>query len=167
MQEVPINEAVSLRFPEQLFLITTTDKDGRANIMTIAWCMLTSFDPYMVALSVCKERYTHLLISQNREFTLAFPTVDMKKEVLYCGTHSGRKVDKLKESGLKVMSAKKVKAPLIEKCNVNLECKVIGELDTGSNTIFVGEILVAYVSEHAQRALYCFGGDTYGSIRTA
>lgn len=164
MREVPINDAVSRRFPERLFLVSSVDKDGKANIMTIAWCMLTSFEPYMIALSVCKERYSHSLISQNREFTLAFPTVDMKGEVLYCGTHSGRDVDKLKESGLKVMPAKKVKPPLIDKCNINLECKVIGELDTGSNTIFVGEILVAYISEQAGKGLYCLGGDTYRSI---
>jgi len=164
MREVPINDAVSRRFPEQLFLLSSVDKDGKANIMTIAWCMLTSFEPYMVALSVCKERYTHLLISQNREFTLAFPTVNMKEEVLYCGTHSGRQVDKLKESGLKVVSAKEVKPPLIDKCNINLECKVVGKLDTGSNTIFVGEVLVAYISERLQKGLYCFGGETYGSI---
>lgn len=164
MRQVAINEAVSRRFPEQLFLLSSVDKDGKANIMTIAWCMLTSFDPYMVAISVCKERYSHGLISQNREFTLAFPTADMKEKVLYCGTHSGRDVDKLNGSGLKVMPAKKVKAPLIDKCNVNLECRVIGELDTGSNTIFVGEILAAYISEQAQKGLYCLGGDRYGSI---
>ena len=164
MQEVPINDAVSRRFPEQLFLLSSVDNDGKANIMTIGWCMLTSFDPFMMAISVCKERYSHSLISQNREFTLSFPTEEMKEEVLYCGTHSGRAVDKLKESRLKVMPAKKVKTPLIDKCNVNLECRVVGELDTGSNTIFVGEILVAYISEQAQKGLYSLGGDRYGSI---
>lgn len=164
MREVPINEAVSRRFPEQLFLLGSMDKKGKANIMPIAWCMLTSFDPYMVAISVCKERYSHSLISQNKEFTLAFPTADMKEEVLFCGTHSGRDMDKLKESGLKLMPAKKVKAPLIDQCNVNLECKVIAEIDTGSNTIFVGEILVAYISEQARKGLYTLGVDRYGSI---
>lgn len=164
MREVDINEAVSRRFPEQLLLLGSADKDGKANIMTIAWYMLTSSDPRMVAISVCKERYSHALISQNREFTLAFPTADMKEGILYCGTHSGRDVDKLKKSGLKVMPAKKVKAPLIDQCNVNLECKVIAELDTGSNTIFVGEIIVAYISEQARKGLYSLGGDRYGSI---
>jgi len=164
MREVPITEAVSRRFPEQLFLLGSVDKKGKANIMPIAWCMLTSFDPYMVAISVCKERYSHSLISQNKEFTLSFPTADMKEEVLFCGTHSGRDMDKLKESGLKVMPAQKVKPPLIYKCNVNLECRVVGELDTGSNTIFVGEILAAYISEQACKGLYSLGGDRYGSI---
>ena len=164
MLEVPINEALSGRFPERLFLVSSVDKDNKANIMAIAWCMLTSSDPRMVAISVCKERYTHSLISQNREFTLAFPTVDIKEEVIYCGTHSGRDVDKLKESNLKIIPAKKVKAPLIDKCNVNLECKVIDALDTGSNTIFVGEILAAYILEKSRKGLYCFGNDRYGSI---
>jgi flavin reductase (DIM6/NTAB) family NADH-FMN oxidoreductase RutF len=164
MREVTISEAISRRFPEQLFLLSSVDKDGNANIMTIGWCMLTSFDPFMVAISVCKERYSHSLISENGEFTLAFPTEDMKEKVLYCGTHSGRDVDKLKESGLIVIPAKKVKAPLIDKCNVNLECKVISKLDTGSNTIFVGEILVACISELPGKGLYSLGGDRYGSI---
>jgi len=164
MREVSIDKALSRRYPERLFLVTSVDKDGKANVMTIGWCMLTSFDPYMVAISVCKERYTHSLISQGGEFVLSFPTVDMKEEVLYCGTHSGRDVDKLKESNLKTRPAKRVNPPLIDKCNINLECKVVDQLDTGSNTIFVGEILTAYISEQPQKGLYCLGSDTFGSI---
>lgn len=165
MREVSIDKALSRRFPERLFLVTSVDEDGKANVMTIGWCMLTSFDPYMVAISVYKERYTYSLISQNREFTLAFPTVDMKEEVLYCGTHSGRDVDKLKGSNLKTRPAKRVKPPLIDKCNVNLECKVLNQIDTGSNTLFIGKILAAYTSDKKKKGLYCFGADRYGGAK--
>lgn len=164
MHEVSIDKAVSKRFPERLFLLTSIDRSGKANVMTIGWCTLTSFDPFMVAISVCKERYTNRLISQNKEFVLSYPTVSMQETVLYCGTHSGHTVDKLKESTLKTKKAKWIKPPLIENCDVNLECKVVNQIDTGSNTLFIAEILAAYVSDQKQKGLYCLGADTYGGL---
>jgi len=164
MREVPANKAVSRRFPERLFLLGSVDENGKRNVMTIGWCMLTSVDPFEVAVSVCKDRHSHLLISRSREFTLAFPTGEMKEQVLYCGSHSGRDVDKLTKSGLKWKPGEKVKSPLVDGCNANLECKVIGEMDTGSHTIFVGEIVAAYIADRAQKGLYCLDGRRYGSI---
>jgi len=81
----------------------------------------------------------------------------MAKEVLYCGTHSGREVDKFKETGLVAVPAKKVRPPLIEGCVANFECKVVGEIETGDHTIFVGEVVAAHVSEEKKRRLYNLG----------
>ncbi len=165
MHEVPIDKALSRRFPERLFLLTSIDKDGKPNIMTIGWCMLTSFEPFMVAISVCKERYTNSLIKQSKEFVLSYPSVEMEDIVLYCGTHSGLNVDKLKELNLKTNQAKKVRPPLIEKCEVSLECKVTNQIETGSNTLFIGEILAAHTTDKKKNGLYCFGADRYGGTK--
>ncbi len=87
-------------------MATSVDSKGKPNIIALGWCMPTSFDPPMMAISVGKTRYSHQLISESREFVLAFPSEEMGKEVLYCGTHSGRDVDKFKETGLVPVPAK-------------------------------------------------------------
>ncbi len=129
-----------LLYPNQIALATSIDKDGTPNIITLAWNMRTSDEPPMIAISVGKSRYSHKLISECGEFVLAFPGEEMQKAAIYCGTHSGRNVDKFKESGLKAEKAESVRPPLIAGCIANFECVVASSLDTGDHTIFVGEI---------------------------
>lgn len=163
MEEIPIPSAWKLLYPNQVVLATSVDKEGKPNIITLGWSMHTSFEPPLVAISVGKTRYSHRLISECREFVLAFPNKDMGKEVLYCGTHSGRNSDKFRESGLKPEKAEMVKPPLIKGCVVNFECRVVKTLDTGDHTIFVGEILKAH-SSGRKEILLDLGGYRFSSF---
>ncbi|MCI2426008.1 flavin reductase family protein [Candidatus Acetothermia bacterium] len=130
----------------------------------LGWSMCTSFIPPMVAISIGKTRYSHKLISEGKEFVFAYPGEDMEKEVLYCGTHSGQDVNKFKELGLIAIPAKRVRPPLIDRCIVNMECKVVGQLDTGDHTIFVGEIVASYISDEKKRRLYNLGNEKFGGL---
>ncbi|MBU2567142.1 MAG: flavin reductase family protein [Elusimicrobia bacterium] len=169
MREVSSAEAWKRKYPEQVVLVVSWDeKNNRANIITLGWSMTTSFGPPMVAISVGHTRYSHQLISSTKEFVLAFPTLKMEKDVLFCGTNSGRDVDKFISTGLTPMTAKKVKPPLIKECLVNMECKVTGQLVTGDHTIFAGEIVAAYVSDETATVTPAAGtgdGRTTGTIR--
>ena len=164
MKEVSASEAWKRKYPESVVLVASMDKEGHPNIITLGWSMCTSFVPPMVAISVGKTRYSHKLIAEGKEFVLAFPHEGMKEEVLYCGTHSGREVDKFKKTGLTAVPGKHVRPPLIKECLMNMECRVVGELDTGDHTIFAGEILTAYVSEKSGKRLYHLKGDKFGGL---
>jgi len=165
MQEVPVSEAWQRKYPEPTILATCVDEAGRPNAITLGWSMCTSFQPPMMAISIGKTRYSHELIMKTREFVLVFPSEDMAEAVMFCGTHSGRDVDKFKETGLKILPAKFVKAPLIDGAVANFECKVVGTLETGDHTIFAGEILAAYVDEEKEQRLYNLGGYKLDVIR--
>lgn len=158
MREVSASRAnARYKQPYRVVLAVSVDEDGKANIISLGWSMFTSFNPPMLAISVGKTRYSHKLISKGRESVLAVPGEDMSEEVLYCGTHSGRDVDKFEETGLIPRPAKLVKPPLIEECIVNQECKVVGQLDTGDHTIFVGKVVTSWVSDDARRNLLSIG----------
>ena len=153
MKEVNVSEAWGRKYPEPVVMVTSI-KDGKPNIIPLGWSMITSFVPSMMAISIGHTRYSHEIISKGKEFVLAYPSEDMGKEVLYCGTHSGREVDKFKETGLKSSPAKFVKPPLIKDAVANFECKVIKQTDTGDHTIFVGEVIAAYINPEKKRRLY-------------
>ena len=157
MKEVKIEEAWKKKYPEQVSLAVTISKDGKPDIIALGWVMPTSFNPPMVAISVGKTRYTHKLLSEIPEFVLCFPSEKQKDAMIFCGTHSGKDHDKFKETGLKPVKAKYVKPPLIEGSVAAFECKVVATLDTGDHTIFVGEILTAYISETEEKRIYNFG----------
>ncbi len=126
---------------------------GKRSICPLGWKMNTSASPPMMAISVAPSRFTHSLIVKSGEFVLAWPGEDLAETTLFCGTCSGRYVDKIKEAKLSVVQGEYVKAPLIQECIANLECRLTGQLTTGDHTIFVGEIMAVWVNEKPKRLL--------------
>ena len=62
-------------------------------------------------------------------------------QVDYCGTKSGKEVDKFKEANLTKETSKNVKAPSIKECPISLECKVKEIKELGSHHMFIGEVV--------------------------
>jgi len=73
------------------------------------------------------------------------PTVELAEKVVGCGNTSGRKTDKFKVFGLTQAVASRVKAPLIDECYVNLECKVVDETMVTKYNLFIFEVLKAWI----------------------
>ncbi len=132
-----------LLHPRNTILVTCIDKNGRPNIITLAWSMPISMKPAVVGISVAPSRYSHGLIAETREFAINIPTRDIVKQTLYCGRVSGRNVDKFKQSKLTPIPARKIKPPLIKECIAHLECRVTQQLTIGDHTLFIGEVVAA------------------------
>lgn len=131
---------INILHPRQTVLCSVQSKEER-NIITLAWTMIISRDPPIVAISVSPLRYSHDLIKNSKEFTLNVPTKDIIKEVYYCGTHTGKTVDKFAETGLTPLDGKNIDSPRIKECIGQIECKVIDAKKYGDHTLFVGEVL--------------------------
>ena len=56
------------------------------------------------------------------------------------GSHSGRDEDKFEKLNIAVEEGIKVNAPLLADCPINIECKVVDSIVTGSHEMFVGKI---------------------------
>lgn len=139
----------TMLFPLPVVMVTSQDAEKRrTNICTVAWTGTVCTDPPMLSISLRKERHSHALISESREFVVNVPSVQQVRMTDYCGVVSGRDVDKFKETGLTAVPASKVKTFLILECPVNLECRVKKTLELGSHTMFVAEVLAVQVNEN-------------------
>lgn len=138
--------------PERI-VWAVAEHEGKRSICPLGWKMNTSGLPPMIAISVAPSRFTHDLIIKSGEFVLAWPGEELAEATLFCGTCSGRSVDKFKETKLSVVQGQYVKAPLIGECIANLECRLAGKLTTGDHTVFAGEILAVWVNEKPGRLL--------------
>jgi flavin reductase (DIM6/NTAB) family NADH-FMN oxidoreductase RutF len=103
--------------------------------------MIISRNPPIVAISVSPKRHSHDLIEAAKEFTLNIPTKQNIKEVYYCGTHSGRTVDKFAETNLTSLNGININCPRIKESIGHIECKVIDSKQYGDHTLFVGEVV--------------------------
>ena len=137
----------NMLYPLPVVMVSVADKEGKSNIITIAWAGTVCSNPPMVSISVRPERYSYDIIKETGEFVINLTTKELTYATDYCGVKSGRDVDKFKEMGLTALPGKEVKAPLIAESPVNIECKVVQELALGSHTMFVGEVVNVTVED--------------------
>jgi len=165
--------AYRLLHPRHTVLVTCVDKTGKANIITLAWSMPTSIDPPMVVISIAPKRLSHRMIKKTGEFVINVPTMKIVKQTLFCGRISGIKCDKFKEAPLTAAPAKKVRPPIIKECIAHLECKLVQTIPTGDHTLFVGEVVAAYVNRGVfnktfnvkkVKPIFHMGGDSFVTI---
>lgn len=145
-KNIPVTNANRLINHGPTVLITSRLGE-KINVMTAAWQMPVSFKPMLVAISIGHERFSHKLILEGREFIINIPHLGIMKEVLCCGTCSGRDTDKFTVCKLTPLKAQKVSAPLIKECIGNIECKLYSYHEAGDHTIFIGEVVAASVIE--------------------
>jgi flavin reductase (DIM6/NTAB) family NADH-FMN oxidoreductase RutF len=120
---------------------------GRRNVMAASWAMPLDFVPPKVAVVIDRSTLTRELVEASGEFVLNIPTRRMARQVLQCGTHGGRDLDKFTAFGLsgEAGSASAVAAPLVAGCVGWLECRVIAEpAIQGRYDLFLGEVLAAW-----------------------
>lgn len=128
--------------PNQVALITSSYK-GKDNMLAMTWHTKTSFQPNLYLISVDKTRFSCELIKKSKCFVINYMPYSLSKEIIYAGTHSGRHVDKFKETGLTKEKADKIPCCRIKEAVAFVECKVIKEVETGDHIVFIGKVLNA------------------------
>jgi len=167
--------AYRLLHPRHTVLVTCVNKAGKANIITLAWTMPISINPPMVVMSIAPKRRSHRMIEKTGEFVVNVPTMKIVKQTLFCGRISDVKRDKFKEAPLTAAPAKKVRPPIIKECVAHLECKLVQTIPTGDHTLFVGEVVAAYVNRRVFKKIFNvkkvkpvfhMGGDSFVTVST-
>ena len=145
MNKIPVGPKLYV-YPMPAFLVGAK-VDDKPNFMAVAWGGIANSEPPMLSVAIRQHRHTYLGIKQNMTFSVNIASIDMVKEMDYCGIVSGSQVDKSVACHFKIYYGKLKTAPLIEQCPVNLECKVIHLLNLGTHTLVIGQIEETYVSE--------------------
>ncbi len=120
--------------------MTSTRKNGEINVMLIGWGQFGSSyagNPIFVA-AVTPRRYTWHLLEEVPDFVVSVPTDEMRNAVALAGSRSGRDMDKFKAGGLTPIPSKRVAAPSIKECPINLECRVYSRCDPPHTLLWPG-----------------------------
>ncbi len=128
-------------------LLVGANVDGKANFMAVGGGGVANAEPPMIAVLIRHHCHTLKGVLQNLTFSVNTPSVDLVREVDFCGITSGAKVDKVKVCKFRVFYGNLKTAPLIEQCPVNLECRVMHILNLGSHSFIIGEVKGTYVSD--------------------
>ena len=143
-----------------------TVKSGNAlNTMTIGWATFgVVWKKPIMMVAVRSTRHTFGIIEAANDFTVTVPAGNMHKEAAFCGSKSGRNVDKFKMCNLEITDGRHVASPIINIHGRHYECKIIykSAMDPAHfdkdyessiypqkdyHTLYFGEILACYETE--------------------
>ena len=146
--------------PRQVILVTSREemdvmgkKQVKDNIITLAWHMPVSFNPYLYAIAIGKTRFSCEIIKKSKAFVVNFVSDKLGKEALVVGTKSGQHIDKFSETGLTKEECESVDCPRIKEALGHIECEVINEVDAGDHIIFIGKVLNSEVKGKGKRLM--------------
>jgi flavin reductase (DIM6/NTAB) family NADH-FMN oxidoreductase RutF len=119
---------------------------GNMNIMTMGWHMVLDFSPSLVACCISSANCSFEMIRRSRECVINLPTNALVDEVIGIGDCSGARVNKFKAFSLTPAPAAKVRAPLINECYANFECRLADSSLISKYGLFIWEIVKAHVA---------------------
>jgi flavin reductase (DIM6/NTAB) family NADH-FMN oxidoreductase RutF len=107
---------------------------------------MVDFEPPLLALVVSDDNESFEMLQKSKECVLNIPTAPLLKKAVQCGTNSARDVpDKFTRFGLTPRPAATVKAPLIDECYANIECKVLDSHLAARYNMFFLKVTKAWV----------------------
>jgi flavin reductase (DIM6/NTAB) family NADH-FMN oxidoreductase RutF len=176
--DLDVNEAIAQLPPAPVMLVASGDKEEDWNVTTIGMFNVFSLFPVVVGIGVKTSRHIFKLISESSDFTINIPPVELMEAVEVCGTESGVRKNKFKEAGLTPVKGRRVKAPVIKECWLNIECRKVTEpqrktanmvlaieFEVGDHTWFLGQIMHTEVWTNYDRGRSLLFWD--GEYRTA
>jgi flavin reductase (DIM6/NTAB) family NADH-FMN oxidoreductase RutF len=131
----------TLLLPSSVLIVGTYGPDGRPNMMNAAWGGIVSSKPPCISVSLREATLSFHNIKHAGAFTVNIPSEKYLKEADFVGMVSGKEYDKFKATGLTPDVSTLVNAPIVKEFPYTLECKLVREIDMGSHTMFIGEIV--------------------------
>jgi flavin reductase (DIM6/NTAB) family NADH-FMN oxidoreductase RutF len=159
MRQLKLSRAFTLIEPGPVALVTTRH-GSKNNVMTISWTMVLDFTP-VFAITTGAWNYSFAALRKTGECVIAIPTVDLLDQVVGIGTCCGADVDKFAEFKLTPVPGKIVKAPLIEECLANIECKVVDMVSKHNIVVLKGVAAHIDPARKEKRMLHAVGDGTF------
>jgi flavin reductase (DIM6/NTAB) family NADH-FMN oxidoreductase RutF/rubredoxin len=135
--------------------VITSGQDGKFNGQIANSMFQVTSDPATVAISINKGNYTHELIKLSRKFVVSILSEETPMTFIgNFGFKSGRDFDKLQNVKTKTGATQ---VPIVLDNTVSyIEVEVEKELDCGTHTIFVGNIVDGDVVSNAEPMTYAY-----------
>ncbi|HET9476120.1 MAG TPA: flavin reductase family protein [Dehalococcoidia bacterium] len=172
MTDEPV-QRVMHEMPYGLYIVGSSEPDGKVNGMMADWVMQVSFDPRLVAVAFENNSHTLANLRERPHFSVNLLAQDVESMELarsFAQPYSGAKV-----SGRKGDEATKVHykldgleyrltehgCPVLQAVMAWMECEVQQFLPIGDHTLAVGRVLDGRVEREAEPLTSTFTGWTY------
>jgi len=115
--------------------------------LTISWTGIVCSSPFKMYISVQPIRNSYKTIKESGEFVINLCDESLLKAADFCGTNSGRDMDKFKECGLTAAKCEHISAPMIAEFPISIECKVCDCISLGSHDMFIADVVATHAAD--------------------
>lgn len=133
--------------------IITAQAEGRDNGQCANTCFQVTSEPARLAIGINKQNFTHELIQKSSKFGVSVLSQTGHEYARGFGYRSGRDVNKFEgvavhrgESGVL----------LLNDTLVTMEATVIGQLDAGTHTLFLGDVTAGQILQEGDPMTYAY-----------
>ena len=132
-------------------ILLNTKNGEKVNSMAIGWGQVgIEWGKLFFTSYIRHGRFTHAQIEATKEYTVSIPTdrtPEIAKAIAYCGSRTGKNINKLKDMNLTVLDGINVNSPAIKEIPLTVECKVIYQQEQEANNIPENIIKSCYPSD--------------------
>jgi flavin reductase (DIM6/NTAB) family NADH-FMN oxidoreductase RutF len=134
-----LRRRVLWKLPSGLYLLGSRAA-GVRNLMTLNWASQLALQPKLVGVSIEREALSHRLVGEGGVFSLSLIDREERAVVRRFVKPATDDVEAGTLAGHAVRSAR-TGAPILASAAAWLDCEVRQQLEVGSHTLFVGEVV--------------------------
>ena len=146
------------KIPHGLYICGVKDGD-QVNGFTASWVMQASFKPPLIVNCVNKISISHAMIKASGVFSLSFLGAEQKDVAQQFFKPQRRVGNKFEEVEFYLGETG---CPIISDTLGYVECRVVGAVEEGDHTVYVGEVIGAGVHREGDPLLLENTGWNYG-----
>lgn len=165
--------------PRPIAFVSTLGEGGRFNVAPFSFFCGLSGDPPLLGLSINQRggapKDTLRNLQASGEFVVNVVGEPLLEKMVMASGDWAEDVDEFHLTGLTPVASELVRPPRVGECAVSLECRLYREVELGTTTFVVGEIVRAHVADEVLtdgqvdatklRPIGRLGGDEYSIVR--
>lgn len=124
--------------PYGLYILTSGKKGGKYMGATVNWVTQSSFQPPQVVVAVKADSFIHAVIKENESFALNVLGKG-QGDIAYAFFKSAQVEGQT--IGGQTFNTRKTGAPLLKNALAHIECRLVGTLEQGDHSVFLGEVI--------------------------
>jgi flavin reductase (DIM6/NTAB) family NADH-FMN oxidoreductase RutF len=141
----PQTKKTALRMiPYGLYVLTSESPSGRVAASTVNWVTQASFEPPLVAVGVKADSSAHEIIKESRAFALNVLGKGQQGLAFKFFKALAREGNTI---GGEAFASGASGAPLLASAAASIECKLVGTLEKGDHSVFLGEVVGASLAQ--------------------
>ncbi len=142
----------NLVVPRPIAWVTSVNQSGVVNLAPFSFFNAVSSDPLQLVISVGlkdddSQKDTATNILSTGEFVVNMVTEELMTAMNISAADFPSDIGELDAAGLHTTPCEKIKVPRVAESLVSFECVLRAQLAVGSNTLFVGEVVMMHVAD--------------------
>lgn len=158
MKSEPLLTLTRFTSPNPVALICSKPEGRPTNLATVSWYTILSVEPARIGFSLMKSHYTGEIIRETKKAILTIPGESLARNVMECGSSTGRNIDKIEKFKLEMQSVPGSDIEIPVHSVAAVICQLHQFIDVGDHYFHVCDALDTLISENPQETLFAWKG---------